>query len=322
MTLTIEDVRAAARRIGPWIKTTPLLESEALNKAAGTRVLLKAENLQKAGAFKFRGAINKMLQLTDRERRRGVIAYSSGNHALAVSLAASELRIPALVLMPDDAPAIKISGAKQNGAEIVLYNRQHDDREELCAGLMAEHGLTLVPPYDDHEVMAGAGTGALEAVGQLPAGAHIDAVAVCCSGGGLTSGWATTLRALLPEASIRAVEPEGFDDTGRSLRHGRRLSNERLSGTICDALLVPTPGKLTFPIMQACAVEGMVVSDAQVRHAMRFAFEHLKLVLEPGGAVALAAVLAGKFDTGTRGVLAILSGGNVDADTFVESLRT
>lgn len=322
MTLTLEDVRAAAGRIGSWIKTTPLLESAALNAAAGTRVLLKAENLQKAGAFKFRGAINKMLRLTDQQRQRGVIAYSSGNHALAVSLAAAELRIPAVVLMPKDAPEIKINGARKNGAEVILYERESDNREEMCARLMASRGLILVPPYDDLDVMAGAGTGALEAFDQLPVGTQIDAVAVCCSGGGLTSGWATVMRALLPGATILAIEPENFDDTGRSLKQGIRLKNASLSGTICDALVVPAPGALTFPIMQACAVEGVAVSDAQVCHAMRFAFEHLKLVLEPGGAAALAAVLARKFDADARGVLAILSGGNVDVDTFVESLRT
>lgn len=316
--LSIADVRRAAARIRGRVRTTPLIESEELNELAGTRVLLKAENLQKAGAFKFRGAVHKVCRLDVLQAARGVITYSSGNHALALSLAAAESGIPAVVLMPSDAPAIKISGARANGAEVILYDRNRDNRERMCADLIAQRGLVLVPPYDDPDVMAGAGTGALEAFEQLPSGVCIDAVLVCCSGGGLTSGWAATTRALAPSADIVAVEPEGFDDTLRSLQGGKRVSNERASGTICDALLVPTPGLLTFDAMRACGVRGVTVTDDEVRHAMKFAFQTLKLVLEPGGAAALAAVIQKRFRDGARGVLAILSGGNVDAKTFLE----
>jgi threonine dehydratase len=318
MTLCISDIRSAAARLNGRVRTTPLIESEELNALAGTRVLLKAENLQKAGAFKFRGAAHKIARLDATQAANGVITYSSGNHALALSLAAAERGIPALVLMPRDAPAVKLEGARRNGAEVVLYDRDRDNRERMCVELIAQRGLTFIPPYDDLDVMAGAGTAALEAFDQLPEGAIVDSVLVCCSGGGLTSGWAVVARALAPAAEILAVEPEGFDDTMRSLRAGERVANSRSSGTICDALLVPTPGHLTFNVMRSCNVAGVTVSDDQVCEAMRFSFDTLKLVLEPGGAAALAAVMQGKFRPGSRAVLAILSGGNVDAAAFSE----
>ena len=320
MSLSIDDLRAAQLRLQGRVTLTPLIESAALNALAGTRVLLKAENLQKGGAFKIRGAFNKILKLIESEPCVGVIAYSSGNHALAVSLAAAELGLPAVVLMPRDAPTIKIDGARSNGAEVVLYDREHDDREALCVQLMRARNLLLVPPYDDYDVMAGAGTGAIEAIEQLPSSAIIDTVLVCCGGGGLTSGWATAATALLPGARIHAVEPEGFDDTSRSLAQGERVRNKTLSGTICDALVVPTPGALTFDVMRSCNVSGTTVSDDEVRAAVRFGFEHLKLVLEPGGAAALAAAMFRRFPAGARGVLAILSGGNVDAAVFERSI--
>lgn len=322
MTLNINRIRAAAARISGHVKVTPLIESQVLNSIVRTRVFLKAESLQKAGAFKFRGAMNKILCLTEEERGKGVIAFSSGNHALSVSLAASELGISAVVLMPKDAPEIKIEGARKHGAEVILYDRVNDDREAMCASLISARGLTLVPPYDDYDVMAGAGSGALEAIEQLPSEAEIDAIAVCCSGGGLTSGWATTAHTLLPNAKVLAVEPQHFDDTGRSLRMGSRVSNASLTGTICDALLVPSPGQLTFEVMQKTGVQGVTVSDQEVRDAMKFAFEHLKLVLEPGGAAALAAVLSKKLPSEARGVLVILSGANVDKKTFFECICT
>lgn len=320
MPLTIENLRAAQLRVRGRVVVTPLIESAALNALAGTRVWLKAESLQKGGAFKIRGAFNKILRLMEDGTCAGVIAYSSGNHALAVSLAAAELGVPAVVLMPRDAPAIKIDGARRNGAEVVLYDREHDDREAICAQLMRARGLLLVPPYDDHDVMAGAGTGALEAIEQLPSSAAIDTVLVCCGGGGLTSGWATAAGALLPGAQVHAIEPEGFDDTGRSLVQGARVRNRALSGTICDALLVPTPGAMAFEVMRTCRVRGATVSDSEVSAAMRFGFEHLKLVLEPGGAAALAAAMFRRFPTRASGVLAILSGGNVDAEVFERSI--
>lgn len=319
--LNIEDIRRAANRIEGLINTTPLITSDFLDHFTGTRVFLKAENLQKSGAYKIRGALNKVLQLTEQERRNGVIAYSSGNHAIAVSIAASVLDVHATVLMPSDAPAIKIRGARENGAKVILYDRRRDNREELCANLMETRALTLIAPYDDYQVMAGAGTAALEAVNRLPASARIDTVMLCCSGGGLASGWATTTRTLLPDASVYAVEPEDFDDTRRSLLHGQRLGNDHRDGSICDALLAATPGELTFEVMKVCGVQGVTVSDDQVCRAMNFAFAHLKMVLEPSGAAALAAILARKFPQPSQGVLAILSGGNVDAETFSRCLQ-
>ncbi|WP_052420852.1 threonine ammonia-lyase [Paraburkholderia ferrariae] len=320
MSITMQSVREAAARIRGIALATPLIESAELDRIAGTKVLLKAENLQKAGAFKFRGAANKILTLGAEQRNAGVIAYSSGNHALAVAVAARQFSIHAVVLMPRDAPNIKIQGAKANGAEVVLYDREKDDREQICTALIKERGLTLVPPYDDYDVMAGAGTGALEAFEQIGDYGWIDTAMVCCSGGGLTSGWATTVRSLIPESRIYAVEPEGFDDTARSLEQGVRVSNAKKSGTICDALIVQTPGAMTFDVMRRCGVEGVSVSDDDIRGAMRFAFEHLKLVLEPGGAAALAALLTRKFRHRPSGVLAILSGGNVDRNTFMECI--
>ncbi|MCI3206789.1 MULTISPECIES: threonine/serine dehydratase [Pandoraea] len=320
MSITMQSVREAAARIAGIAFTTPLIQSAELDRIAGTRVLLKAENLQKAGAFKFRGAVNKILTLSTEQRKAGVIAYSSGNHALAVAVAARQFSVHAVVLMPHDAPAVKVRGAKANGAEVMLYDRESDDREHLCAALIKERGLTLIPPYDDYDVMAGAGTGALEALEQIGDYAGIDTAMVCCSGGGLTSGWATTFRSLIPQSRIYAVEPEGFDDTGRSLEQGVRRSNARKSGTICDALVVPTPGVMTFDVMRRCDVEGIRVSDDEVRAAMRFAFNELKLVLEPSGSVALAALLTRKFRHQPSGVLAILSGGNVDRNTFMECI--
>lgn len=321
MVIDICELNAAQRRLQGHITVTPLLESDQLSALAGTRVLLKAENLQRGGAFKFRGAMNKILRVLENRSCCGVVAFSSGNHALAVSLAAAELGLTAVVVMPNDAPAIKIEGARRNGAEVVLYDRETDDREAICEKLVAERGLTLIPPFDDRDIMAGAGTSALEALQQAPCDASIDTLLVCCSGGGLTAGWASAAHALLPNAQVLAVEPMSFDDTGRSLREGQRVHNAQLTGTICDALLVPTPGVLTFEAMRACHVQGVAVSDEEVRAAMRFAFESLKIVLEPGGAAALAAAMYRRFPSEAKGVLAILSGSNVDANTFAEVLR-
>lgn len=320
--LTLEHVKAAGQRIAGFARVTPLIQSSALDRIAGAQVFLKAENLQKGGAFKFRGAANKLLSLAPEQQQRGVIAYSSGNHALSVSLAAAEFGMPAVVVMPHDAPSIKIEGARANGAEVILYDRDREDREAICNAMVAARGLTLVAPFDDFEVMAGAGTSALEAIGQLEPGQKIDAALVCCGGGGLTSGWATVVRAHFPDAQVLAVEPEHFDDTGRSLREGVRLSHQTpTAGAICDSLLVQSPGKLTFPVMLERGVQGATVTEQEVLAAMRFAFEHLKLVLEPGGAVALAAILGRKFKPGAQSLLAILSGGNVDPGTFGRCLR-
>ncbi len=315
----VPDVERAAERLHDWAITTPLLRSAELDELTGGRVYLKAENLQRSGSFKFRGACNRILALSSAERSRGVVAYSSGNHALAVAQAGRMLGVPATVIMPSDAPAIKIDGCRMRGATVILYDRDRDDREAIGQRLVTQHGLTLVPPFDDPLIMAGAGTGALEALAQMQ-GQPVDTALVNCSGGGLAAGWTLALRAACPQASIVVVEPEGFDDAGRSLQAGTALTNTRRSGSIQDALLAPTPGQLTLPVLQAHGACGVTVSDSEVLDAMYFAFASLKLVLEPGGAAALAAVLARKVDLQGRNTLVVCSGGNVDPAVFARCL--
>lgn len=318
--IDIDAVHSAAHRIGELAVQTPLLRSGELDALAGGRVFLKAENLQRSGSFKFRGACNRILAMSAEERARGVVAYSSGNHALAVAEASRLVGVRATVIMPADAPAIKIEGSRRRGANVVLYDRERDDREAIGERLVASEGLTLIPPFDDPHVMAGAGTGALEALSQMQ-GVPVDTVLVCCSGGGLAAGWSVAVRAAWPDARIVVVEPAGFDDTGRSLQAGRPLSNERKSGSILDALLAPAPGRLTLPVLQAHEAAGVCVSDEETLGAMHFAFTALKLVLEPGGAAALAAVRERKVALEGRNTLVICSGGNVDPEVFVRCLR-
>ncbi|AZG10747.1 threonine/serine dehydratase [Pigmentiphaga sp. H8] len=317
----VDAVFRAAERIRDHVVTTPLLRSGELDAHSGGRIFLKAENLQRSGSFKFRGACNRMLAMSAAERARGVVAYSSGNHALAVSEAGRLLGVPAVVIMPADAPAIKIEGCRQRGATVLLYDREHDDREAIGRQLVETQGLTLVPPFDDALVMAGAGTGALEALGQIP-DVPIDTVLVCCSGGGLAAGWSLAVRASCPRARIVVVEPEGFDDTGRSLQARQPLSNQRRTGSVLDALLAPAPGRLTLPVLLAQDASGVTVSDADALAAMYFAFSTLKLVLEPGGAAALAAVLARKTPLEGRNALVVCSGGNVDPQLFARCLES
>lgn len=317
----IGAVRAAARRLKGRVRTTPLLESAALNALVGGRVLVKAEALQHTGSFKARGAYNKLLRLGRKERARGVVAFSSGNHALGVAGAAAALGAPAVIVMPSDAPRIKIRGTRAFGAELVLYDRLREDREEIAERLAAERGLTLIRSFDDPDIIAGQGTVGLEIVRQAkdhapePA-APLDMLLVPCSGGGLVSGCALALAAESAGTAVYAVEPEGFDDTARSLAAGERRRNAPGATTFCDALLVETPGILTFAIMAERLAGGLTVSDAEVARAMAAAFDHLKLVLEPGGAAALAAVLAGRVDCRGKTVAVVGSGGNVDRETF------
>ncbi|MFT3815785.1 MAG: threonine/serine dehydratase [Acidovorax sp.] len=315
----VQDVHRAADRLRHWAITTPLLRSGELDEQVGGRVYFKAESLQRSGSFKFRGACNRILALSSAERSRGVVAYSSGNHALAVAQASRMLDVPATVIMPADAPVIKIDGCHARGATVILYDRERDDREAIGQGLVVQHGLTLVPPFDDPLIMAGAGTGALEALAQMQ-GQPVDTALVCCSGGGLAAGWTLALRAACPQASIVVVEPEGFDDTGRSLQAGTALTNARRSGSIQDALLSPSPGQLTLPVLRAHGARGVTVTDAEVLDAMFFAFASLKLVLEPGGAAPLAAVLARKVPLEGRNTLVVCSGGNVDPAVFARCL--
>lgn len=316
------EIEEAAGRIRGVLVETPLLESERLNARLGGRLLVKAEGLQRTGSFKARGAWNRLSLLSAEERTRGVVAFSSGNHAQAVAWAGRRLGVgPVVIAMPADAPAAKIERTRGWGAEVVLYDRASEDREALGRRLAAERGLILVPPYDDRRVVAGAATLGLEVVRQAEAmGAVPDALLVCCAGGGLTAGCALALEVLLPAARVFAVEPQGFDDTARSLAAGMRLGNAPGATSICDAVLAPMPGALTFSINAPRLGGGLVVSDAEALAAMRVAFEEFGLVVEPGGAVALAAALAGRLPVAGRTVAVALTGANVDPDMYRRAL--
>ncbi len=315
--LTIDDIRAAAARLRGRAVLTPLLESTALNARLGGRLLVKAEGLQRTGSFKFRGAFNKLQGLTPAARAHGVVAYSSGNHAQGVAAAAQILGIKATIVMPADAPRLKIDNTKGFGAAIVLYDRVGEDRREIAGAIASRDGATLVPPYDDLAVMAGQGTVGLELADQLGALETVaDAVLVPCSGGGLTAGIATAADALLPKTKVYSVEPRGFDDHARSFAAGERVRNSGPESGFCDALLAPTPGELTFAVNRRLAAGGLVVEDDAVRSAMAAAFTFLKIVTEPSGATALAAVLSGVYDIAGKTVIVVASGANVDAQSF------
>lgn len=316
------DIRDAAERLRDHAVLTPLLESLALNAKVGGRLLIKAEVLQRTGAFKFRGAYNSLSRLDPKARKRGIVACSSGNHAQGVAAAAQILGIPAVIVMPADAPAIKIANTRSYGAEIELYDRYHENREAIAERIAAERGAVLDRAFEDPDVVAGQGSAGLELAEQAHAcGAALDAVLIPCGGGGLISGCAIALAEKCPDAAVYAVEPEGFDDTRRSLAAGKRLRNDPGARSLCDALLVPTPGALPFKINSALLAGALVVSDAEAGRAMAAAFRHLKIVVEPGGAVALAAVLSGKYDCRDKTVAVICSGGNVDPDTFCRVLQ-
>jgi threonine dehydratase len=318
---TAADLEAAARRLAGKAVLTPLLESPLLNERLGGRLLVKAEPLQRTGSFKFRGACNRIALIPEADRARGVIAYSSGNHAQGVAAAARLFGIPATIVMPSDAPRIKLANTRALGASVVLYDRVREVREEIGARLAAETGATLVKPYDDPGVIAGQGTVGLEIADQAAAiGARVDACVVCCGGGGLVAGVALGLAARGAGAAVFAAEPAGFDDTARSLAAGRRVGNDPGGKSFCDAILTPIPGEVTFEVNRRLLAGGVAVTDAEVAEAMRAAFEHLKIVVEPGGAVALAAALSGKVPVAGRTVVAVASGGNVDADVFRAAL--
>ncbi len=316
------DIETAARRLEAVVVRTPLLESPALNRRLGGRLLIKAEPLQRTGSFKFRGAYNKIGGLPEATRKRGVVAYSSGNHAQGVSAAAHLLETPAVIVMPEDAPKVKLDGTRRWGAEVITYDRRdHDARNSMADEIASRRGMAIVPPFDDPEIMAGQGTAGLELIAQCrDMNAVPDAVITPAGGGGLMSGIATAVKHLSPATELYTAEPVGYDDTARSLALGSRQGNAADASSFCDALLAPMPGELAFSIMRDLVSGGLVVEDSAVEEAMIDAFEHLKLVAEPGGAVALAAVLSGAYQAASRTVVVVISGGNVDAGLFSEVL--
>ncbi|MBI1775503.1 MAG: threonine/serine dehydratase [Proteobacteria bacterium] len=316
-----EDVRRAALRLAGHAVLTPLLEAPLLNQATGGRILVKAEPLQRTGSFKFRGAYNRISLIPAAERAAGVVTYSSGNHAQGVAAAARLLGLPAVIVMPKDAPAMKVANTRAYGAEVVFYDRYTEIREEIGERIAVERGATIVRPYDDPGVIAGQGTVGLELAQQAKVlGVKPDAVLVPCGGGGLVAGTALALAHDLPGVPVYSVEPAGFDDTKRSLATGARLANDPTARSICDALLAPTPGALTFQLNRLLLAGGIAVTDAEAKQAMAAAFGYLKLVVEPGGAVALAAALTGKLEAKGKTIAVVASGGNVDAAPYVEAL--
>lgn len=319
--VTADGVRRAAACIRGQAIRTPIIENEFLNDIAGGRVLVKAEVLQHCGSFKFRGAFNRLSQLTAEERKRGVVAWSSGNHAQGIARAAKYFDTPATIVMPADAPALKAEKVRAFGAEIVPYDRYSEDREEIGRRIQKERGMALAPSYDHPDIIEGQGTLALETVEDaIAGGSELDAFIICCGGGGLTSGCATILEDVSPETAVWIAEPEGFEETWDSIKKGERLKADVTRRTICDAIATPSPGRLTFPIMQRLVRGGVSITEAEVGQAMVFAFKYLKLVVEPGGAVALAAILSGKFDAAGKTTAITLSGGNVDPGLFAAIL--
>lgn len=315
-TASFEGVKDAARQIAGVAVRTPLIESPALNEQLGGRVLLKCENLQRAGAFKFRGAYNRISRLAPEELKRGVVAYSSGNHAQAVAAAARMMGTSAIIVMPADSPAVKVEGVRSFSGEVRMYDRYAESRENIGEEIAATRGSVLVRPFDDPFVIEGQGTTGLEMVEQArEIGAGIDQLLCGASGGGLIAGINLSMAALSPDAPVIGVEPRDYNDFQLSIAAGERLTHAPAKGTICDALMTDRPGELTFPINQRVA--GVVtVSDAEVAEAVRYAFRALKLVVEPGGAVSLAALLTGKVEAAGRTSAVVLSGGNVDPGLF------
>jgi len=313
------EVERAAERLSGIAVETPLLRNAELDQSAGGRVLIKPESFQPIGSFKIRGAYNLLSQLSAEEAKRGAVAWSSGNHAQGVALAGKLLGIKTTIVMPEDAPKAKLSNTRRLGGEIITYDRYTEDREAIARRIAAEQGAAIVPSYDHPHIIAGQGTVGLEIAKQSQAlGYPADQVLIPCGGGGLTSGCTVALKACLENVSVYTAEPEHYDDTARSLERGERVSVSQATPSICDALLAESPGQMTFDIMQRFDVRGLVVTEDEIRSAMRFAFRNLKLVIEPGGAAALAALLAGKLDTKDKTTAIVLSGGNVDVELFAE----
>jgi threonine dehydratase len=320
--MDIHRIEAAASRLKGHARVTPLLSSPFLDEIAGRRVLVKAECLQHTGSFKYRGARSAVSALSDEQRKNGVIAYSSGNHAQGVALAARQFGASAVIIMPADAPKMKIDNTRALGAEVVLYDRATEDRDAIGTKLSEERGLTLVRPFDEPEVIAGQGTCGLEIAAQAADLGVTEAdVIVCCGGGGLTSGIALALEAHAPGMRVRPAEPKGFDDVTRSLASGQIERNSGSASGLCDAIVTPQPGNLTFPIMHRLCGPGIVVSDDEAQMALAQAFARLKLVAEPGGAVALAAALYHGDQIESDTVICTISGGNVDRAVFLRALE-
>ena len=315
LAVSFADVKAAAGRIEGKAVRTPLLASPALDQATGGKILIKPECLQLTGSFKFRGAYNRLSQLSAEERASGVVAFSSGNHGQGVALAAKMLGISAVIVMPGDAPGIKLDNTRAHGAEIVIFDRQKEDRELVAAAIADEQGRILVPSYDDPGIIAGQGTSALEMMEDArEANITLDAYVVPAGGGGLMAGSALAIKEFSAHTLVYSAEPENFDDHARSLAAGERLANAPdAPDSLCDALMAPMPGVLTFPINKRFVEGGLVVSEEEIRAAVKFALSELRLVVEPGGAVALAAVMTGKIATKDRVIGLVLSGGNIDA---------
>ncbi|HPA53078.1 MAG TPA: pyridoxal-phosphate dependent enzyme [Thermoanaerobaculia bacterium] len=313
--VNLDDVKAAAARIASHVHRTPVLTSRTADAACGARLFFKCETFQRVGAFKARGAFSRLTLLSREEMRRGVVAFSSGNHAQAVALAARDLGVPATIVMPDDAPALKLAATRGYGAEVILYDRRNEDREAIAGRLVQERGLTLVPPFDDEAVIAGQGTAALELLAEVP---DLDVLVTPCGGAGLLAGTAVAGTALRPGIRVFGVEPEAGDDVARSLREGRRVAIP-VPETIADSLQTTRVGERNFAILQALVEGVLTVSDLELRRAMAFLFSRMKLVVEPGGSAAAAALHAGRVPAvAGRRVGVVLSGGNVDAARFGE----
>ena len=321
--MNIDMIHAAAERIKGHAVQTPLLNAPLLDEIAGRRIWVKPECLQLTGSFKFRGAWSALSALDPESRAKGVIAFSSGNHAQGVALAARSHGVAAVIIMPADSPSQKLENTRAYGAEVVTYDRDTEDRDEIGARLSAKRGLTLIKPFDDPQVIAGQGTTGLEIAAQAAAqGIKKADVIVCCGGGGLTSGIALALEAEAPGLRVRPAEPEGFDDVARSLRSGGIERNNRISGNICDAIITPQAGDLPWPILKRLCGPGLVITEQEALQAMAYAWSRLKLVAEPGGAAALAAALFRKEEIEGDDVIVTISGGNVDADMFARALGT
>lgn len=319
LSVSAADIEAAAKVVAPFAVRTPLLSFPVLDERAGTKVFLKPEMLQRTGSFKFRGAFNKLSSIPQASRGGGVVAFSSGNHAQGVAAAAKILNMQATIVMPADAPLSKRERTKSYGAEVVLYDRDREDREAIANGIASQRGATLVRPYDDPFVIAGQGTAGREIAEDMAArGLTPDIVVAPASGGGLIAGVATAVKSRFPNAEVIVAEPAGYDDHALSLKAGHRKPHPAASRTICDALMAAMPGELTFSINSKLLARGVSASDEEVAAAVAFAYRELKLVVEPGGAVGLAALLAGRIEAKGKNVVIVLSGGNVDADLFAK----